>query len=419
MTFGARGEPWEGNIGYPTVFHDGERIRLYYSGRSQKGIADESPEQYTCLAESTDGVQFTRPELGLFEFQGSRKNNIIWHGSPSHNFTPFRDDNPSASEDQRYKAIGYHPKGGGLGAFGSPDGIHWRLLAEEPIITEGAFDSQNLAFWDPLRGVYVDFHRGFRGARFGHRMLGYRDIMTCVSEDFIHWSEPRLIEYDDARRYHLYTNAIRPYFRAPHIYLGTPARFMSTRKKIDVHPHSGISDALLMSSRDGIHFQRWNEGFIRPSPEPENWTDRNQYPTWGMLELTPGELSLYWGEHNKHPEKRLRRGTLRVDGFASLHAGGEGVGEMLTRPLVFAGRRLEINYATSAAGTMLFALCDEAGEAFEGFSFDDSEMLYGNELAHIVTWRGVVSDLSQFAGRPVRLRVRLQDADLYAIRFAQ
>lgn len=193
---------------------------------------------------------------------------------------------------------------------------------------------------------------------------------------------------------------------------------MSTRKKIDAHPHAGVSDTMLMSSRDGVSFQRWNEGFIRPNAESENWTDRNQYPAWGMLELTPGELSLYWGEHNKHSCPRLRRGTLRTDGFVSLHAGGDGVGEMLTRPMVFAGSRLEINYATSAAGTMRFALCDETGNVFDGFSLDDSEMLFGNAIDHVVTWRGRVADLSAFAGRPVRLRVRLQDADLYAIRFA-
>jgi|GEM_PF-278352 len=416
MIFGEKGEPWEGNIGYPTLFRDGDRIRMYYSGRPS-AVADESPEQYTCLAESGDGIHFTRPALGLFEFKGSRKNNIVWQGQPSHNFTPFLDENPAAPVDQRYKAIGYHPKGGVLGAFVSPDGIHWRLLTETPIITEGAFDSQNLAFWDPLRGLYVDYHRGFRGALPGHRMLGYRDIMTCTSEDFLHWSKPRMVEYCDAYRYNMYTNVIRPYARSPHIYIGTPARYMNARQKIAAHPYPGVSDAMLMSSRDGLLFQRWNEGFIRASPEPENWTDRNQYPAWGMLELSPGELSLYWGEHNRHACKRLRRGTIRVDGFASLHAGGEGVGEMLTRPLVYGGRRLEINYATSAAGTMLFALCDEAGNAFDGFSLEDSEMLYGNELAHVVTWRGSESDLGRFAGRPVRLRVRMQDADLYAIRF--
>ncbi|MFN2351847.1 MAG: hypothetical protein ABR497_07865, partial [Kiritimatiellia bacterium] len=57
------------------------------------------------------------------------------------------------------------------------------------------------------------------------------------------------------------------------------------------------------------------------------------------------------------------------------------------------------------------------GRPFPGFSLADSHPLYGNAIEHAVQWRGS-SDVSQFKGQPVRLRVRLQDADLYSIRFA-
>ena len=76
----------------------------------------------------------------------------------------------------------------------------------------------------------------------------------------------------------MYTNVIRPYFRAPEIYIGTPARFVPRRKKIPEHPYPSVSDAVLMTSRDMELFYRWEEGFIRPGPDPEMWTDRNNYP---------------------------------------------------------------------------------------------------------------------------------------------
>jgi len=171
-----------------------------------------------------------------------------------------------------------------------------------------------------------------------------------------------------------------------------------------------------MSSRDGLHFQRWIEGFIRPGTDPEVWTDRNNYPAWGMLPLSEDELTLYWTEHYRHPTMRFRRGTIRTDGFVSVHAGGE-VGEIITRPLIFTGQRLVVNYATSAVGSLRFEMCDQAGTPIEGFALADSEVLFGNEIAHGVTWRGS-SDLSALAGRPVRLRVRIKDGDLYSIRFA-
>jgi hypothetical protein len=245
---------------------------------------------------------------------------------------------------------------------------------------------------------------------------GLRNIMRAESTDFIHWSEPELIEYADERREHLYTNGIGPYFRAPHITLGVPARFVPERTKVPEHPYCGVSDAILMSSRDGRRFLRWEEGFVRPGPEPQVWTDRNNYPAWGMVQTSPSELSLYWTEHYRHPGMRLRRGTIRLDGFVSLHAGGE-IGELLTRPLIFSGRKLTVNYATSAVGALRFELCDSAGRPIKGFSLADHDFLFGNEIERTVTWHSR-ADLVELAGRPVRLRVRLHDADLYALRFA-
>ncbi len=404
---GQHGKPWEGNIGYPAMVEEENRIRMYYSGRPAV-IVDRSKDQFTCVAESDDGIHFTRPTLGLYEFNESKENNIIWHGAAAHNFTPFKDSNPDAKVDQRYKAIAYHPQKG-LGAYGSADGIHWRLIADEPIITKGGFDSQNLAFWDSLRGLYVCFLRDNTG--------GLRRIATCTSKDFILWTEPILVRYSDDREEEMYTNGILPYARAPHLYIGTPARFVGQRRKVLAHPHHGVSDAILISSRDGVSFERWEEGFIRPGSECETWTDRNNFPVWGMLQLTPDTLSLYWNEHYRHPGIRLRRGTIRTDGFVSIHAGG-GVGEVLTRPLIFSGNRLEVNYATSAIGALRFALCDEAGAPLPGFGLNDSEVLYGNEIAHRVDWFPE-SDLGKLAGRPIRIRARLHDADWYSFRFRE
>ena len=394
-------KPWEGPYcAYVAVMNDEGKIRLYY-----RGWADLKGTECTCMAESEDGIHFTRPNLGLFEMGDSKDNNIVWLGPGCHNFTPFKDANPNAPEDQKYKALA----GGPLLAFASPDGVHWRKLQEEPVITEGAFDSQNLAFWDSLREQYVEYHRGFKD--------GVRDIMVCTSKDFINWTEPVWLDYGDAPKEHLYTNATIPYFRAPHIYLAFPCRFVPSRKKIASHKESGVNDGVLMSSRDGLHFERWLEGFLRPGLDQLRWTDRNNYIAWGLAPTSESEISLYWSEHYRDPSYRLRRGTIRTDGFVSMHSGGAG-GEMLTRPLVFAGKELVINYSTSAAGSLLFELCDESGEPYEGFSMAESERLYGDEIAHVVNWQGR-TDVSALAGKPVRLRVRLKDGDLYSFGFVE
>lgn len=396
-------KPWEGQTSaYFAAVHDGERVLMYYRGE----VSDGSDGQVCCLAESSDGIHFTRVRAGLFEVDGSTDNNIVWKGVGAHNFTPFIDTNPDAVADERFKAVGYSHKGRGLGVFASPDGIHWRELLDHPAITDGAFDSQNLAFWDPNRECYVDFHRKGRD--------GVRDIMTCTSKDFRNWTKPVFLEYSDDRLEHLYTNGIQRYSRAPHLYLGFPARFVPGRTKIAGREPPGVSDAILMSSRDGLLFQRWSNAFIRPSTEPEVWTDRNNYPAWGLIESGPEELSIYWTEHYRHPGMRLRRGVIRKDGFVSLQSAGR-TGEALTRPLRIAGDSLEVNYATDATGWIRFELCKTDGTPIEGFTLYDSEAVFGNELQHNVRWRG--GSLPTLHDEPVRLRIRMTNADLYSFRF--
>jgi len=405
-------QPWEGmTAGYYTLIAVDGGYRLYYSGRPDRSAnaGDRNTDQFACVAESDDAITFTRPSLGLVEFDGSRDNNILLGGPPGHNFTPFLDTNPNAHADQRFKAIAYHPGGGSaLGVFGSPDGYHWKRLRDEPAITHGHFDSQNLAFWDPNLGQYACYCRINTG--------GLRRVQRATSPDFLQWTKPVEVTYDDPRLTHVYTNGIAPYCRAPHLYLGVAARYVPERQKVARHALGSISDAFLMSSRDGAHFQRWEEGLIRPGPEPEVWTDRNHYPAWGMAHTGPHEQSLYWTEHNRQPTRRLRRGTIRTDGFVSLHADGANVGEMLTRPLTIAGQHLTVNYATSAVGSIRFELCDAQGRALPGLSLGDSDVLYGNEIEATVTWRGR-PDIRISPGATVRLRVRLHDADLYALAF--
>jgi len=403
--------PWEGEVSfYVTVFQDGDIYRMYYRGQPITKPLSEYPNvygpAYTCYAESTDGIHWTKPRLGLFECQGTKDNNIVWAGEGVHNFSPFKDTNPNCKPEEQYKAVA----GGPLIALASPDGIHWRKMQNEPVITEGAFDSHNLAFYDNVRGEYRAYVRDFA--------KGVRTIRTCTSQDFIHWTKPQWCGYGDTPPEHLYTNATIPYFRAPHIFVAFPKRYVPNRKKLpDDYPIGGISEGCFMSTRDGVNFHRWMEAWIRPGLDIHNWCHRNNGPAWGILQTGPGEMSVYWIEHYHQSgvECRLRRGTLRTDGFVSVNAPYSG-GEFTTKPLTFEGRELVINYSTSAVGSVQVEIQDAGGAPFEDFTLAQCPEIYGDEIEHVVAWEGG-SDVSALAGRPVRLRFVMKDADLYSIRF--
>ncbi len=392
--------PWEGPISfYVTVFKDDDRYRMYYRGENREG----GPPAVTSYAESRDGIRWEKPPLGVFEFGGSKKNSIVWDGEGTHNFAPFKDSNPAAPDTERYKALA----GGPLIAFASEDGIHWRKMREEPVITKGKFDSQNLAFWDTEQGCYAAYFRDSRD--------GFRDIRRCTSADFVNWSEPEWLDYGDVLQEHLYTNATTPYFRAPHIYLAFPKRFVPSRKAVDEHPNPGVSDGVFMTSRDGIHWHRWMEAFLRPGLDCNNWTERNNHIAYGVVPTGKEEISIYWVEHYRHPTCHIRRGTLRTDGFVSVHA-PYADGELLTKLLKFKGSELVINYSTSAVGSIRVEIRDEQGKPIPGYTLDESPEIYGDEIERVVAWSNG-PDVSTLAGRPVRLRFLMRDADLYSIRF--
>lgn len=404
--------PWEGNTStYVTVFRDGDIVRMYYRGSDYDPATEKHSGQCVCYAESRDGLRFDKPALGLFEFAGSIKNNIVWKGIGAHNFAPFKDENPACPPDERYKAVA--SEGDKLYAFKSADGLRWSLLRPEPILAGYPFDSQNLAFWDPSRGKYLEFHRDFKDNK-------VRDIMFGSSADFMNWTTPEWLDYGNAPAEHLYTNAVTPYFRAPHILVGFPKRFLPDRTT-GLHNLPGVSDGVFMSSRDGLHWKRWEEAFLRPGLQKERWVNRNNMIAWGLVRTAsffpgaPDEISLYSSEGYYVKDARMRRHTLRLDGFVAVHADARG-GEMITKPLVFSGCGLVINYSTSAAGSVRVEIQDGDGKPIPGFASADAPEIYGDDVEFVVPWKAGAS-LQGLAGKSVRLRFVMKDADLYSIRF--
>jgi len=240
----------------------------------------------------------------------------------------------------------------------------------------------------------------------------------------------------------LYTNQVAPYFRAPHIFIGFPTRYIERkwddsmralpelehrrlRSSASQRFGTALTEALFMTSRDGRTFRRWQEAFLRPGIQREGqWQYGDNYIAWHVVETAsdmpgaPSELSLYATEsYWTGNSNRLRRYTLRIDGFVSIQAPMSG-GEWVSKPLIFDGNVLVINFSTSAAGSIQVEIQDESGKALPGYSLSDCAVIYGDELERTVAWKGG-ADVGRLAGTPVRLRWVLKDADLYSFRFRQ
>lgn len=387
---------------YMTIIKDGDLYRAYYrdliAGYQGPG-GNGNPGEITCYAESRDGHKWTYPQLGLFEVDGSHGNNVVLaHAAPStHNLTPFLDTRPGVPRDERFKALGGLYEGtGGLMAFVSGDGLRWQRMGETAVIRSEtrAFDSQNVAFWSEAEGCYLCYYRSWLGQM--------RAIARSTSPDFVHWSAPVTME-PVVPGEHLYTNNTHPYFRAPHIYVALPTRFLPDR--------DNSTDILFMTSRGGAWYDRYfREAFIRPGLDPARWGNRANYVALNIVPTGPAEMSIYHALSGQ-------RYVLRTDGLASLHA-GHVQGQAITKTLTFSGTVLAINCATSAAGQIAVEIQGPDGRPLPGYRMEECRPMVGDEIEGLVEWRAG-PDASRLSGKPVRLRFFIQDADLYAIRFLE
>lgn len=444
---------WEGNVsGYFALMKVGEIYRLYYRASNQVEWADGSRVSTIpsiCLAESKDCRCFKRVPVNKHDYNGISTNNIVYYpGYYVDNFSVFYDENPACLPEEKYKALcmcggANAPVPGlehGLGLFVSEDGIDFTFKRRLDI--PGEFDSYNVLVWDKYDQIYRIYYRDER--RPEHEEFDvikksravFRTVSLATSKDLVSFELYGELDYGQASRdIQLYTNQITKYARADHMYIGFPGRYidrwedesnfeqmpLAERHKYitELYGREGTvaTDCGIMISRDGYHFERRDEAYMTPGVENRNnWWYGDCYNVYGLAETeadeegAPNEISFLMPENYRIKDVEVYRYTTRLDGFFSWYAGFKG-GEVLTKPFLFEGDELEINFATSALGSIRIRLCDESGNPLEGF---DSGIIFGDSVDRKVRFAG---ELKELAGKAIRMKVQLKDCHLYSFRF--
>ena len=167
--------PWEtfGFIGYHTVLtttlRDGTTQHRMYYDTGWIIPSKNDFHRYTCLALSSDGVAWTKPNLGVATFMNSTENNIVWPRDYLDNThaagTVFIDANPDASPDAKYKMVAQWNVGGvkpaadsgGVYMMKSADGIAFEPMFENRSLDWS--DTKNVMFFDSAISKYVAYIR--------------------------------------------------------------------------------------------------------------------------------------------------------------------------------------------------------------------------------------------------------------------
>jgi len=437
-------------ISYPTICKVGDKYRIYYVGGwvEDGGHTDNTDIWHlgVKVMTSTDGINWDFPKVN------GRNDNVTIEKILDNIFV-YRDTNPDCPEDELYKAVGsgkYFEGKYGLYLFTSADGYDFKVARF--ITDKGAFDTCNTLHY--IDGKYVCYVRSYHEYKApanetdcmmndlyhiptpGKNARMMRSICVLYSDDCVSWSDPEEIIYDDDMDHQMYTNNAMIYERAPHIMIGFPTRYCERLKWTENYdqlggrerrwkeykgpsPREGLTttDCLFMCSRDTKHWTRYNEAFMSPGYETEqNWVYGDCYPAFGFIDSGREYYMMYsTGFHHERAhgvKKPLYMHKVRKDGFACQCAGGEER-VLVTKPLIFEGNELHLNFETSAYGYIIVDVLDEDGNKLsEGQSFE----VFGNNIDRRVMFEDG-SGFSAYANKPVRLRFRMRDAKVYSVKF--
>lgn len=459
-------KPWESKVLYMSsvVYLDGYYRMLYRAAQDK-----------LCLALSRDGITWEKPSLGLVAHNGSTDNNIIAddRGHPIGMGLSFLDPRPDTPRDERIKILiwsdgerYYHyPLHNPAGApptsttwrpgvrlviLGSADGHRFRELPLQSDLRSplpNAFDGGSL-FWSEEEQQFVGYFRFWDENPATHARLledrgvitgrGVRSVFRTTSKDLRHWTPGQPMRFGDTPREHFYESGTFPYFRAPHLYVALANRFNPGRRALTEDEEAALNlprsvdasgrrlsfaddsnDLVLLVAKPGrAEYDRpFLEAFMRPGLNPGNWASRSNYTPQhgGVIPTGEGEMSFFVTRQHFQVANHIERLVLRTDGFASLRAPYEG-GEFTTVPFVCPGGRLEVNFSTSAAGEVRIEVQSDEGRPLPGFHLEDCPPHIGDRIAGTVRWTDATT-LDAVRDKPIRLRFRFSDADIFAFRF--
>lgn len=438
-------------ISYPCIVNEENDYRMYYL--PWRTDENGSCMGYLALIESVDGIHWKRAHLNSFSRPDLKENNVVIDNIVEGIFV-FKDTNPNCDPEEQYKAItSRETEGellGGLWCYTSPDG--YRFKRSHNMTTVGTFDTLNVAFWDNDRYVcYLRNYHNIAGDTWNDGIedfnirnemttweninAGIRDIRVMYSEDFRTWTEPKRIEFFDGKDYPLYTSNVIKYPRAPHIKIGFPVRYVERKVWTDnceqigsaalkkeilatggVHSKReslAVTDAIFMFSRDGERWSRFNEAFFTPGYETDrNWIYGDCYSAYNLIDSGHEVYYMYERgcQHSSGCAKPLYRYEIRKDGFACWMADGEER-VLVTKPMIFNGDDLHLNFSTSAAGHIYVDVLDEFGDPIDGAS---SFEIFGDTIDRTI-YLETGERFGKYSDTPIRLRFRMLEAKLYSL----
>ncbi len=420
---------YTGDCGYVSVARHPEtgKFQLWTQVHElvEKTGGNFSSRYAIAYAESDDGLAWTAPNLGLYEWKGSKDNNIVIRGpknarasGPQVVLTLPEKDKRGFTYIMTYRTGGAGKDEDGMRLVGSNDGIHWDPDSEVRLVHLHS-DTLNSIVYDAGRDRYLmtcrakDRYRRFNGAMID---TGASRRISILESDEL-WTEwegsPRTLlipdEIDAEEDFNFF------YGMPMHHYAGIYWGFLWVFRMNDpIHTE-------LVTSRDGIHWKRApKRAPLIPRGPEGSWDDGMTFggPHW--VEVGDEWWFYYAGHDGPHESKErtaaIGLATCKKERLVSLRGPAKGGGVVVTRLLEWPGGDLFLNTTPAGEGDseVTVRVSDAIRDPLEGYDHENCEPFSGDSVRQRVAWADGRS-MQDLEGRVVRLEIFLENADLFTL----
>ncbi len=397
-----------GPAAYGTILFDkqDDLFKMWYIISDSNAYNNKLPYSYNvCYAESKDGLDWQKPNLGLFTNRGmiSPHNNAISLGREKTNGIDV-ELNPYAAHTPEKKFIAIHNDSGGVFVSYSADGKTFDCSFDKPAVWYHS-DTHNNFVYDEIHDRWLMYVRPRAYAGNGLKHVGRRRVSVKLSTDLVNWThEETILVPEEGDPDYFYSLNV---FRRGDLYFGQLLLYET------VYHH--LYEELVWSS-DGIKWHRLplEAQKIFLNVGPENSWDAGMVTLFEKPLLVGDEMRFYYNgtnlPHNVFGENAIGLATTKRDRLIGVTSIPDTSGRILTRPFKVNGD-LFIN--AQAEGEIRVEIRSAIrDEPLEGWTAGDCMPFRGDELDHPIQWGN--KKLSELKGKTIRLRFQLLDATLYA-----
>jgi hypothetical protein len=416
---------WEFNKNgpYAAPFSDGgwfdekdNKFKMWYltgAGPDQKGLR-------TGYAESIDGINWEKPDLGIFG-----NTNIV--DNTSRDASTIWLDKSERDSTKRYKMFMVHATKDNLFPMilkYSSDGKHWSKAVAE----SGGMLDRSTVFYNPFLSKWILSMKAKSPIGRSRDYLEQKDEKDLVSlahkvldsvqdANIVFWFgadslEPRNPSFPDIQP-QIYNHDAIAY---ESIMLGFFVVWQGPEN--NVCEKLGIqkrNEVLVGYSRDGFHWSRpSHKPFMGVNPTEGAWNWGNVQSVIGTPIIKGDSLYFYvsgrrLSKYSWDSYSSTGLATLRRDGFVSMNTNGDGY--LITRNIVFTGNYFFVN--ADVKGELKVELEDAEGKVISGYSKQDCIPMKINSTKYLISWKNNKS-VSKLINKKIKIKFYLNNADLYS-----